>query len=175
MAAHLFKAQGYAQTTVRDLAKAVGLQSGSIFHHFATKEDILYAVMEETVRSCNERVTAAMKVAGTPRDRLKALVRCELESVLGETGESMSVLVYEWRALSTERQAELLEGREDYERCWGNVLWECKEEGLIQGDPAVIRRLLNGALGWTVNWFRKDGPLGIEDLAEQVVSLVVRE
>ena len=48
-AAHLFRNKGYERTTVRDLASAVGIQSGSIFHHFKSKDDILRAVMQETI------------------------------------------------------------------------------------------------------------------------------
>ncbi|MCW8978209.1 MAG: TetR/AcrR family transcriptional regulator, partial [Marinobacter sp.] len=49
-AARLFREKGYERTTVRDLAAAVGIQSGSLFHHFRTKEEILKAVMVETIR-----------------------------------------------------------------------------------------------------------------------------
>ena len=49
-AAHLFRNKGFERTTVRDLASAVGIQSGSLFHHFKSKDDILRAVMEETIR-----------------------------------------------------------------------------------------------------------------------------
>ena len=45
-AAQLFREKGFDRTTVRDIAAAVGIQSGSIFHHFKSKEDILYSVME---------------------------------------------------------------------------------------------------------------------------------
>lgn len=50
-AARLFRDKGYERTTVRDLAAAVGIQSGSLFHHFRTKEEILKAVMVETIRA----------------------------------------------------------------------------------------------------------------------------
>src|SRR5690554_7919155 len=55
-AARLFREKGYERTTVRDLAAAVGIQSGSLFHHFRTKEEILKAVMVETIRSEERRV-----------------------------------------------------------------------------------------------------------------------
>ena len=97
IAAKLFNQKGYERTTVRDLANAAGIQSGSLFHHFKTKEDILKSVMVDTIIFNTQRMKKEMAKAETCVDALKALIRCELESINGETGEAMSVLVYEWR------------------------------------------------------------------------------
>ena len=108
-AAKLFRDKGYERTTVRDLAAAVGIQSGSLFHHFRTKEEILKAVMVETIRLNTALMQAAVDAASTHRDKLQALIRAELESINGQTGEAMAVLVFEWRSLSEESQAYVLE------------------------------------------------------------------
>jgi AcrR family transcriptional regulator len=98
VAAHLFRNKGYERTTVRDLAGAVGIQSGSIFHHFKSKEEILRAVMEETIRYNTALMRAAIADASNVRERVLALIRCELQSIMGGSGEAMAVLVYEWRS-----------------------------------------------------------------------------
>jgi len=98
-AATLFKEKGYERTTVRDLGKAVGIQSGSLFHHYPNKEAILRAVMEETIILNTELMKAALAQANKPEEKILALLRCGLESVLVETGAAMTVLVYEWRSL----------------------------------------------------------------------------
>lgn len=64
-AARLFRDKGYERTTVRDLAAAVGIQSGSLFHHFRTKEEILKAVMVETIRLNTALMQAAVDAAPT--------------------------------------------------------------------------------------------------------------
>ena len=170
-AAHLFREKGYERTTVRDLAAAVGIQSGSIFHHFQTKEAILRAVMVETILYNTGRMEAAVKEAGELVAQLRALVRCELESITGETGEAMAVLVYEWRSLSPESQAEILKLRDSYEALWIETLKALRAADLVQADPFVLRRLLTGALSWTVTWFRVDGSggLNLDRLTEQVM------
>src|SRR5690606_24782354 len=96
------------RTTVRDLASAVGIQSGSIFHHFKSKDEILRAVMEETVVYNTALMRAALAEAQGTRERLLALIRCELQSIMGGTGEAMAVLVYEWRSLSVAAQEQVL-------------------------------------------------------------------
>ncbi|MBC3362142.1 TetR family transcriptional regulator [Pseudomonas sp. SWRI154] len=174
-AAHLFRNNGFERTTVRDLASAVGIQSGSIFHHFKSKDEILRAVMEETIRYNTALMRAALAEGGSVRERVLALIRCELQSIMGGTGEAMAVLVYEWRSLSEEGQRQVLALRDIYEAVWLEVLGEARDAGYIRGDVSIMRRLLTGALSWTSTWFRAEGSLSLDELAEQALILVLKE
>jgi len=171
-AAGLFRDKGYERTTVRDLAAAVGIQSGSLFHHFRTKEDILKAVMVETIRLNTALMQAAVEAADTNRDKLRALVRAELESINGQTGEAMAVLVFEWRSLSESARIEVLELRDIYEAIWLEVLEGLRRDKVLAADPFVVRRMLTGALSWTVTWYRPDGGLSLDDLTDQVLAMM---
>ena len=174
-AAHLFRSKGFDRTTVRDLASAVGIQSGSIFHHFKSKDEILRSVMEETIIYNTALMRAALTDASGQRERVLALIRCELQSIMGGTGEAMAVLVYEWRALSPEGQAHILALRDTYEQLWLDVLGEAKTAGYFQAEVFILRRLLAGALSWTTTWFRQDGSMNLDQLAEQALLLVLKQ
>ncbi|NVZ26558.1 TetR/AcrR family transcriptional regulator [Pseudomonas gingeri] len=174
-AAHLFRNKGYERTTVRDLASAIGIQSGSIFHHFKSKDEILRAVMEETIRYNTAVMRASLAEAGSLRERVLALIRCELQSIMGGTGEAMAVLVYEWRSLSPEGQAKVLALRDVYEQIWLQVLGEARDAGYIKGDVFITRRFLTGALSWTTTWFRPQGSLTLEQLADEALTLVLKD
>ncbi|SOB78345.1 transcriptional regulator, TetR family [Marinobacter sp. LV10R510-11A] len=172
-AARLFREKGYERTTVRDLAAAVGIQSGSLFHHFRAKEEILKAVMVETIRLNTAVMRAAMSAADSSREKLRALIRAELESINGQTGEAMAVLIFEWRSLSEASQAEVLTLRDIYEALWLDVLTALNEDGSLIADPFVVRRMLTGALSWTVTWYRPErGGLTPEGLTDQVVAML---
>jgi AcrR family transcriptional regulator len=172
-AARLFREKGYERTTVRDLAAAVGIQSGSLFHHFRTKEEILKAVMVETIRLNTALMQAALEAADSSRDKLRGLVRAELESINGQTGEAMAVLVFEWRSLSADSQAEVLELRDIYEKLWLDVLESLKREGVLEADPFVVRRMLTGALSWTVTWYKPErGGLTLDGLTDEVMAMM---
>ena len=173
-AAHLFRSKGYERTTVRDLASAVGIQSGSIFHHFKSKDEILRSVMEETILYNTALMRAALADAEDLRERVLGLIRCELQSIMGGTGEAMAVLVYEWRSLSAEGQAYILGLRDIYEQMWLDVLGEARLAGYCQGDPFILRRVLPGALSWTTTWFRPEGPMSLDQLAEEALALVIK-
>ncbi|HHU4139850.1 atu genes transcriptional repressor AtuR [Pseudomonas aeruginosa] len=174
-AAHLFRSKGYERTTVRDLASAVGIQSGSIFHHFKSKDEILRSVMEETILYNTALMRAALADAEDLRERVLGLIRCELQSIMGGTGEAMAVLVYEWRSLSAEGQAYILGLRDIYEQMWLDVLGEARLAGYCQGDPFILRRFLTGALSWTTTWFRPEGPMSLDQLAEEALALVIKD
>lgn len=172
-AARLFRDKGYERTTVRDLAAAVGIQSGSLFHHFRTKEDILRAVMVETIHLNTALMRAAVDAADSPRGKLRALIRTELESINGQTGEAMAVLVFEWRSLSEPARADVLKLREVYEALWLEVLGQLRRQGDLQAEPFIVRRMLTGALSWTITWYRPArGGLTLDDLTDQIMAML---
>jgi AcrR family transcriptional regulator len=173
-AAKLFREKGYERTTVRDLAAAVGIQSGSIFHHFKTKEDILKAVMADVIVYNTHLMKRKLEQAASPREEVLALITCELEAITGVTSDAMSVLVYEWRSLKEANQQDILRLRGEYEALWMAALNKAKAAGQIQADTFILRRFLTGALSWTTTWFNRHGDVSIEDLAEEALLLAVK-
>ena len=174
-AARLFREKGYAGTTVRDLAAEVGILSGSIFHHFSNKEEILFAVVDEVVIAMEEALKDSVAKAETTRDKIRALITTELNFIHGEAGDASAVLIYEWRVLSAEQQQKILQGRENYFRYWHETLRQANEDGLTTVEPECLRQLLHGALAWTTYWYKPDGKLSIEQLADRALALVVKE
>lgn len=174
-AAALFSEKGYERTTVRDIASAVGIQSGSLFHHYPSKEAILCAVMRETIILNTQRMRLALSQTDDAKARLKALIKAELEFVLGDTEAAMGILVYEWRSLAPASQTEILALREIYEAIWLEVIDAAKAQGLVRQESFILRRFLTGALSWTINWYRQDGSMDLEQLAEQALLLALND
>lgn len=170
-AAYLFRENGYASTTVRELAQVVGIQSGSLFHHFKSKDDILLAVMEEAIRYNTARLEQAVAQNTGTLNQIRALIRAELESINGDTGTAMAVLVFEWDALSTDRQDYLLNMRKYYEQIWLDVLERAQHEGLIKHPPFIWRRLIGGAISWTVTWYKPEGRMTLDQLTDIILQM----
>jgi len=173
-AAKLFREKGYERTTVRDLAAAVGIQSGSIFHHFKSKEEILLATMREVIVFSTHRMRNMLSAADNPKDQVLALIRCEMEAINGMTGNAMSVLVYEWRSLKPDNQTIILQLREEYEQIWLDTLNEAKSAGMIDADTFILRRYLMGAISWTTTWYDPKGPLTLEEMAREALLLAIK-
>jgi AcrR family transcriptional regulator len=172
-AARLFRARGFARTTVRDLADEVGILSGSLFHHFRSKDEILFAVMAEVIRDMDRALATALEAAEGHEVRLRAVIRNELDFIHGPQGDATAVLVYEWEALSPEGQARLLDARRSYFARWQEVLRGAQAAGLMTGDPQVLRQLVHGAIVWTAHWFDPGGAMTLDDLEEAVLALVL--
>ena len=173
-ASRLFKEQGYERTTVRDLAQAVGMQSGSLFYHFRTKEEMLVAVMAAGIGELTDRLEDALAQAKTPLDRLKTLFRVHLETLLGDDKGALSVLLYEWPSLSDKARAELIKLRNGYEKDWQDVLDEAAAAGLVHKDTRLLRKLLLGGLHWTIQWYKPDGGKTPLELADAMLELVLK-
>jgi len=166
-AGKLFSRVGYERTTMRNIAGATGIKLGSITYYFKNKEDILYEVMKKVIESGEERALAAVKGDLPVLDKLRALIKIEVESFLNDTA---SVTINEWRCLNKSRQANLLKHRRTYEDIWLAVLSECYEKGLVRARPEIVRRLLHGAFAWSVTWYRDQ--LEIDELVDQVLRLI---
>lgn len=171
-AARLFNDQGYERTSVRQLAEAVGILSGSVFHHFDSKEDILLAVMTTTIETMTNRLQAASAASNDVSERLLALIRTELELLHGDTRHGVAVTFFQWHSLGETNQQHVLAMRADYERIWLDALGQAHASGLIHTDPFITRRLLTGANGWTIYWYRPDGRLDLDALAAEVRTLL---
>lgn len=169
-AAQLFREKGYERTTVRDLAAAVGMQSGSLFYHFKSKEEILAEVMREGVREVHDAGREALQKPGNAQEKLGAMARAHLNVLLSDANSSLAVLLFDWRSLPQEQQQTIIDMRNEYEQLWVDVLNSAADAGDYQGDVRLTIRLILGALNWVAVWYREDGPLDRDALIEKVIK-----
>lgn len=171
-AASLFRRQGFERTSVREIAQALGMTSGSLFYHFAAKEDLLVMIMEEGLRDITQAVREAQATEKRLPERLLAMVHQHLAALLGPRLDAMTVLLYEWRSLSPEAQERILALRDAYEALWTESLTEAAQLGLVDPDVALVRQTTLGALNWSAQWYRPGGRLGIHALAERMFVML---
>lgn len=174
-ASRLFAEKGYAGTTIRDIAKAVDMQSGSPFYHFKTKHDMLLAVVLEGMATITRAVSASAAHPGTPREVFEAMLLAHLEQLLAEDGRHFAAtLLHESHHLEPAALAELIEQKDAYEALWQKALRDLKRAGEIDDDSRVTRLLLMGALNWTVQWYRPNGGRTVKQLARQISGLLLK-
>ncbi len=193
--ARLFREKGYDATTVRDIAAAVGMRSGSPFYHFKNKQEILKAVMEEGLHQGYERSVAALAQATTLQERFRALVRTHYGILHDEGSEFIAVLLYDWRSLPPEYKQDIIEVKDRYDALWQPTLQELLQAGLLGAnshrDPAaaddvkMARLMVMGAINFTVTWYkqpdekRKGGPtaaqaMDLDALADRTVRFFMQ-
>ena len=131
--------------------------------------------MHETIIYNHARMLDAIQKSDDAEQQLKHLIKAELISITGDTGSAMAVLVYEWFALSKQRQDELLKLRNDYEDIWFAVIEKLRDLGKIQHDAFIWRRLLGGAIAWTVTWYNPNGKMSLDELTEIVLEMAIHK
>lgn len=180
-AAHLFRQQGFAGTSTRDIAAAAGMQAGSPFYHFENKQALLAGVMLEGMQRAVEHQRQALTQADAdghgldPRQRLRVLVRAHFDVLLGPQSDFVPVMLYEWRSLSAEQRAEVNRLRSAYEAAWLPVLKALHASGALRGDPGLARLLIFGALNWSAQWFDARGRATLDELTGTALTLFLRD
>ncbi|MFZ6871257.1 TetR/AcrR family transcriptional regulator [Undibacterium sp. Di27W] len=172
--AQLFRKKGYDNTTVRDIAAAVGIQSGSWFYHFKTKQDILVAVMEQGMQKSLEEIEKLALEDLSPRVAFQHLVKVHLNTLLAPEHDFIAVLLYEWRALDKPARARIISLKDRYEAAWEKIIIALHATGDWAMPTHLDKLLMFGTLNWTAQWYRRGSGISIDELAEQAMQFILR-
>jgi len=178
VAAKLFREKGFDGTTIRDVAHAVGMRSGSPFYHFANKHELLMAVMEEGLRLGLDRTEAALAGPALPAsERLHRLVRTHYGILHDAGSDFIPVMLYDWRSLPAQYKRRIVELKDRYDAIWQRTLDELHAQGLLHADAKLARLMILGAINFSATWYRAKartaGRVGLDELAAQTVALVL--
>jgi AcrR family transcriptional regulator len=179
VASDLFRVNGYAGTSVRDIARAMSLQGASLYAHVTSKEDVLWAIVDRSASSFEAaadraEARAEQRRPGDPVEAVSALIRAHVEVLTEDVGEA-SVFVHEWRALGPERRQAVLARRDAYEARFRRRI----ADGIALGafalvDPAIASTVLLTALNGVATWYDPEGRLPANRVADHVVELGLR-
>src|SRR5689334_12786631 len=173
VASELFRANGYAATSVRDIAKALDIQAASMYAHVASKEDVLWSIVDRAATAFERAADAAELDGADPVDRTAALVEAHVEVVTADP-ERSSVFVTEWRHLSGDRRAGIAARRDAYEGRFRAAIVDGIAIGAFRStDPALAAAFLLTALNGIASWYRADGRLSPDRIADHYVELAL--
>ncbi|MGZ5214848.1 MAG: TetR family transcriptional regulator [Caldimonas sp.] len=178
-AAQLFREKGFDGTTIRDIAGAVGMRSGSPFYHFANKHELLMAVMEEGLRLGLDRTRAALDSAGlSAAERFRRLVRTHYGILHDNGSDFIPVMLYDWRSLPAPYRRRIIELKDRYDAIWQETLDELHREGRLAADARLARLMILGAINFSATWYRSKPRsaqrVDLDALADETVALVLQ-
>ena len=155
-AARLFAERGYHGTSIGDLAKAMGVQKGSLYAHIDSKQDLLYEAMREGAEAFHaalDEIPDDLRVT----DRIRLALRAHLR-VVAEQLDIATVFVREWRYLEGDRAAEFLAERRRYEERFRALFREGRELGELRTDldDQAAALLVLSAANWAYTWLPVD-------------------
>ena len=175
LAATMFAERGMRATTVRDIADSAGILSGSLYHHFSSKEEMVDEVLRGFLDWLFARYEQIVETQPNPLERLKGLFMASFEAI---ATRHAAVVIYQDEAKhlsSQERFAYLDERNKEQRKIWVDVLKQGIEEGYFRRDVDVdlVYRFIRDTTWVSVRWYQPGGPLTAEQVGQQYLAIVL--
>jgi TetR/AcrR family transcriptional regulator, cholesterol catabolism regulator len=173
-ALRLFREKGYHATSMQDIAAAVGLYKGSLYHYIGSKEELLVEVFERGMGTLLREVERIAAESGVPpATQLRRVIRAHVGAV-AENLDALTVYFHEWRSLAGESMDNVLAQRDRYAALVAQIV----ERGVHAGEFQTpdIRMATLGVLGmcnWLCQWYQPDGRLTAAEIAEHFADLAL--
>jgi TetR/AcrR family transcriptional regulator, cholesterol catabolism regulator len=172
--ARLFREKGFDGTSIRDVSQAAGMHSGSPFYHFKSKQEMLFAVMEQGLTEGLRHLEAVATEKLPPAEKFRKLVRVHLGTICEDGHDFIPVMLYDWRSLTPANRRRMIALQDRYDALWQKVTDELQAAGLMQGDPQLARLFTFGVLNWTARWYRAGGRKSLDEIAEAAAKFLLR-
>lgn len=165
-AGRLFSEVGYHATSMRDLAKALGVQGGSLYAHIAGKEELLWEIVNRAADEFDAALGPVRAHPGTPPERLALALERHLE-VVSRNLDWATVFFHEWKHLSADKLEQIASRRDSVERVYREILIDGVERGFFRRDLDVkLAAVLSlSSANWAYHWFDPAGRLTAREVA----------
>jgi AcrR family transcriptional regulator len=172
-AARLFQEQGYDGTSMNDVAAALKLSKGGLYHHFQSKDEILFDLMSHAMDITEERVLNPVRAIHDPEERLRALIRRHIAVVLSERDREITVMLHENHPLSPALRKRINGRKKDYIHFLENLIADVQRAHGSKGtvSPRAAAFALLGMINWIYQWYRPEGRLQEENLVQQYTEI----
>ena len=173
-AARLFQQRGYDATSMNDVAAALRLSKGGLYHHFQSKDEILFEIMNHAMEITQERVIAPVRSIVDPVERLRALIRLHIEVVLSPRDREITVMLHENHPLPPTLRKRINTRKKEYIHFVESLMAEVQKVKQGKGgvSPRAAAFALLGMINWIYQWYKPEGKLQTHNLVPQFTELV---
>jgi AcrR family transcriptional regulator len=175
-AARLFQQRGYDATSMNDVAAALKLSKGGLYHHFQSKDEILYEIMNHAMEITQERVLNPVRGIADPEERLRTLIRLHIEVVLSPRDREITVMLHENHPLPPALRKRINARKKEYIHFLENLMAEVQNQQSHHAKGRVSPRAaafaLLGMINWIYQWYKPEGELQAQTLIPQFTDLI---
>jgi len=173
-AARLFQQRGYDATSMNDVAAALKLSKGGLYHHFQSKDEILFEIMNHAMEITQERVLTPVRGIADPEERLRALIRLHIEVVLSPRDREITVMLHENHPLPPGLRKRINTRKKDYVHFVENLIAEVQRSRHARNSvsPRAAAFALLGMINWIYQWYKPEGALQANTLVPQFTELL---
>ena len=173
-AAQVFRKKGFHGSSMSDIAEAVSLQKASLYHHVASKQEILLALLDRAIEMLTERIGPLASQSAPADQKLRQMIRSYLQ-MLAENADLASVLLFEYRSLEPKQLSRHIPNRDKFEALWRDVVLEgVKSKKFHCPHPGLAVRAMLGSMNWLLTWYRAEGAMTIEEIADHLADMQFR-
>jgi len=168
-----FRSRGFVETGMRDIAEAAELSPANLYNYFQGKDEILFFCQDSSLDRMMASLERARQAKTGAAARLRLVIVSHLRCLLDEVEGSAAHLLTS--ALPPSQQRYLVAKRDRYELGVRNLIASGMRAGeFVSGDAPLVTRAMLGALNWSVQWFRANGPMTAEEIAEELADYLIR-
>ena len=177
-AARLFQQRGYDATSMNDVAAALRLSKGGLYHHFQSKDEILFEIMDHAMEITQERVLNPVRIIADPEERLRALIRLHIEVVLSPRDREITVMLHENHPLPPSLRKRINARKKDYVHFLESLMAEVQNKARqsrsakAKVSPRAAAFALLGMINWIYQWYKPEGNLQAQNLIPQFTDLI---
>lgn len=166
IATKLFVEKGFENTTTRDIANAAGINKAALYYYFDSKEELLYQILDDTVRIGLERIREIEKSKISLKEKLTAVTDMYTRYYAFDT-DMMKLLVHDQKSLRPEHKEKLDRLQKDYVKVFVKILEDLKKGGeILDIDTTVCAFAFFGMVHWAYRWYNPGGRIKPDQLAE---------
>ncbi|NUN48622.1 MAG: TetR/AcrR family transcriptional regulator [Candidatus Brocadiae bacterium] len=171
-AAAVFRRKGYAAATTEDIAGAVGMTKGSLYYYFRDKQEIAFFCQSWALDRMIADAERIRKSGAAAVQRLRLLIKTQMQTMLDALHGTAAHIQMD--AFEPAKWRKLVDKRDRYEAEMRRTIADgVRKMEFRPVDTAVATRAILGAVNWSITWFRPDGPMKPEDLADSFSEIFV--
>jgi AcrR family transcriptional regulator len=171
--ARLFHQQGYDGTSMNDVAAALKLSKGGLYHHFQSKDEILFDLMNHALDITQERVIKPARSIVDPEQRLRALIRLHVDVVLSVRDREITVMLHENHPLAPSLRKRINARKKEYMHFVEGVVEQVQQarQSKSKVSTRAATLALLGMINWIYQWYKPEGRLNAEQIASEFTEL----
>jgi AcrR family transcriptional regulator len=178
-AAQLFRERGYDAASMNDLAAALNLSKGALYHHFQSKDEILFHIMEHAMDITEEQVKKPVLLLTDAQERLRACIRLHIHVVLQTRDREITVMLHENHPLPAEYRRLINARKKEYVHFVERLIEDAQHADAQHArtstsrvTPKAAAFALLGMINWIYQWYRSDGTISEADLVDQFTEII---
>ncbi|NOK32954.1 TetR/AcrR family transcriptional regulator [Corallococcus exercitus] len=173
-AARLICERGYEGTSMQEIAAACRMTKAGLYHHIQNKEQLLFAIMNYGMDVFEEQVLGPVQDVADPVERLRQCMRHNIHLVTSGRSKEVIIILHEHATLTGEAREYIDRRKKRYVRFLEDAFAEANRLGRLRGvvDPTVAAFSFLGMILWVYKWFKPDGRLSEEQIADGMVELL---